>query len=179
MPTTRGHEVTNMIQTDAAIYPGNSGGPLLDSAGRLIGVIAVSYRLDVPNSALGFAIPVDAVSRIVPELIAKGRIPTAGIGIVPADDGSTAPGIDGVVIARVRPGSPAEHAGLRGTDAETGTQGDIITAANGVTVRSPFDLTNQLERVGMGRTIDLAVRRDGKTTTIAVDVVDVDQPQRR
>jgi 2-alkenal reductase len=78
MPTTRGHEVTNMIQTDAAIYPGNSGGPLLDSAGRLIGVIAVSYRLDMPNTALGFAIPVDAVSRIVPELIAKGRIPTAG-----------------------------------------------------------------------------------------------------
>ena len=137
LPTTRGHEVTNMIQTDAAIYPGNSGGPLLDSAGRLIGVVAVSYRLDVPNTAMGFAIPVDTVSRIVPELIAKGRIPTAGIGIVPADDAGAAPtAFDGVVIARVRPGSPAERAGLRGADGDTGTQGDIITAANGVPVRS-------------------------------------------
>jgi 2-alkenal reductase len=176
LPTTRGHEVTNMIQTDAAIYPGNSGGPLLDSAGRLIGVIAVSYRLDVPNTAMGFAIPVDTVSRIVPELIAKGRIPTAGIGIVPADDAAAAPtAIDGVVIARVRPGSPAERAGLRGANADTGTPGDIITAANGVPVRSPFDLTNQLERVGIGGTIDLTVRRDGQTSTMGVSIVDVDQ----
>ncbi len=90
MPTTRGHEVTNMIQTDAAVYPGNSGGPLLDSAGRLIGVIAISYRLDAPNTALGFAIPSDVVGRVVPELISKGRIATPGIGIVPADDGDAA-----------------------------------------------------------------------------------------
>ena len=153
---------------------------MLNSAGRLIGVIAVSYRLDVPNTALGFAIPVDTVSRIVPELIANGRIPTAGIGIVPADDAAATPsGIDGVVIARVRPGTPAERAGLRGANAETGTQGDIITAADGVAVHTPFDLTNQLERVGIGRTIDLAVRRDGKTATMAVNVVDVDQPPRR
>jgi S1-C subfamily serine protease len=176
LPTTRGHELANIIQTDAAIYPGNSGGPLLDSAGRLIGVVSAYFRLDTPNTALGFAIPVDAVSRIVPELIANGRIPTAGIGIVPADD-ATPTGVDGVVVARVRPGSPAERAGLRGTNADSGTQGDIITAANGVAVRSPFDLTHQLERVGIGRTVDLAVRRDGKTATMAVDVVD--QPQRQ
>jgi 2-alkenal reductase len=174
LPTTRGHEVANIIQTDAAIYPGNSGGPLLDSSGRVIGVISAYFRLDAPNTALGFAIPVDAVSRIAPELIAKGRIPTAGIGIVPADDAATPPGIDGVVVARVRPGSSAERAGLRGANTDGGTQGDIITAANGVPVRSPFDLTNQLERVGIGRPIDLAVRRDGKTATMAVDVVDVD-----
>jgi S1-C subfamily serine protease len=149
-------------------------GPLLDSSGRVIGVISAYFRLDAPNTALGFAIPVDAVSRIAPELIAKGRIPTAGIGIVPADDAATPPGIDGVVVARVRPGSPAERSGLRGANAPSGTQGDIITAANGVAVRSPFDLTNQLERVGIGRPIDLAVRRDGKTATMAVDVIDVD-----
>jgi S1-C subfamily serine protease len=95
-------------------------------------VISAYFRLDAPNNALGFAVPVDAVSRIVPELIAKGRIPTAGIGIVPADDAATPTEIDGVVIARVRPGSPAERAGLRGSNAASGTQGDIITAANGV-----------------------------------------------
>jgi S1-C subfamily serine protease len=87
LPTTRGHEVTNcrfspnlkpshagIFQTDAAIYPGNSGGPLLDSAGRLIGVLSAYFRLDAPNTALGFAVPVDAVSRIVPEFIANRRI---------------------------------------------------------------------------------------------------------
>jgi 2-alkenal reductase len=177
MPTTRGHEVTNMIQTDAAVYPGNSGGPLLDSSGRLIGVVAISYRLDTPNTALGFAIPADVVGRVVPELISKGRIPTAGIGIVPADEGATTrAGADGVVIARVRPGSPAERAGLRGADADTA--GDIIVAANGTPVRSPFDLTNMLERIGIGKTIDLAVKRDGKTTSMPVAIVDIDQPPR-
>jgi 2-alkenal reductase len=175
MPTTRGHEVTNMIQTDAAVYPGNSGGPLLDSSGRLIGVVAISYRLDTPNTALGFAIPSDVVGRVVPELITKGRIPTAGIGIVPADEGAAAKaGGDGVVVARVRPGSPAERAGLRGADADTA--GDIIVAANGTPVHSPFDLTNMLERVGIGKTIDLSVKRDGKTTAMPVAIVDIDQP---
>jgi len=179
LPTTRGHEVTNMIQTDAAVYPGNSGGPLLDSAGRLIGVITISYRLDAPNTALGFAIPSDSVSRVVPELISKGRIPTAGIGIVPADEATTMrAGIDGVLIARVRSGSPAERAGLRGANAETRAQGDIITAADGIPMRSLFDLTNQLERVGIGHTIELTVRRDGHATAMPVDIIDVDQPRR-
>ncbi len=178
MPTARGHEVTNMIQTDAAVYPGNSGGPLLDSAGRLIGVITISYHLDAPNTALGFAIPSDTVGRVVPELISKGRIPTPGIGIVPADD-ATRGGVDGVVVAQVRPGSPAERAGLRGADAQAGVHGDIITAANGIPIRRPFDLTNVLERVGIGKTVDLTVRRDGKSTAMAVNVVDVDQPPQK
>ncbi len=179
LPTTRGHEVTNMIQTDAAIYPGNSGGPLLDSAGRLIGVITISYRLDAPNTALGFAIPSDTVSRVVPELISKGRIPTAGIGIVPADDATAMhAGIDGVLVARVRAGSPAARAGLRGAD-KAGTAGDIITAADGVPVRNPFDLTNQLERVGIGGTIKLTIKREGQATTLPVEVIDLGQPGRR
>jgi 2-alkenal reductase len=180
LPTTRGREVTNIIQTDAAVYPGNSGGPLLDSAGRLIGVITISYHMDAPNTALGFAIPSDVVSRVVPELISKGRIPTAGIGIVPADDAvARHAGVDGVVISLVRPGSPAERAGLRGANAQTGTPGDIITAANGIPIRTPFDLTNLLERIGIGKTIDLTVRRDGKPTSMPVNIVDVDQPLQR
>jgi S1-C subfamily serine protease len=127
-------------QTDAAVYPGNSGGPLLDSAGRLIGVVTISYHLDAPNTALGFAIPSDTVSRVVPELIAKGRIPTAGVGIVPVDD-TTRAGADGLMIAKVRPGSPAERAGLRGAEGQT--KGDVSVAANGIPVRTPFDLTNR------------------------------------
>jgi 2-alkenal reductase len=176
LPTTRGREVTNMIQTDAAVYPGNSGGPLLDSSGRLIGVVTISYRLDVPNTALGFAIPSDTVGRVVPELIAKGRIPTAGIGIFPADAAMQS-GADGLVIAKVRPGSPAERAGLRG--AEGATKGDVIVAANGFPVRTTFDLTNLLEGVGIGKSIALTVKRDGRAVTMPVDIVDIDQPGRR
>jgi 2-alkenal reductase len=177
LPTTRGHQVTNMIQTDAAIYPGNSGGPLLDSAGRVIGVITISYRLDAPNTALGFAIPSDTVSRVVPELISKGRIATAGIGIVPADDATAMrAGIDGVLVARVRQGSPAARAGLRAADQKAGTQGDVITAADGIPIRNPFDLTNQLERVGIGGTIKLTIKREGQATTLPVDIIDIDRP---
>jgi 2-alkenal reductase len=176
LPTTRGREVTNMIQTDAAVYPGNSGGPLLDSSGSLIGVVTISYRLDAPNTALGFAIPSDTVSRVVPELIAKGRIPTAGIGIVPADNAMQV-AADGLVIAGVRPGSPAERAGLRGAEGQT--KGDVIVAANGNPIRSTFDLTNLLEHVGIGKSIALTVKRDGRAMTIPVDIVDIDQPGRR
>jgi 2-alkenal reductase len=176
LPTTRGREVTDMIQTDAAVYPGNSGGPLLDSAGRFIGVVTISYHLDAPNTALGFAIPSDTVSRVVPELIAKGRIPTAGIGIIPADDAAHA-GADGIIIAKIRPGSPAERAGLRGADGQA--KGDVIVAANGIPIRTLFDLTNLFERVGIGKSIALTVKRDGRAMTMPVDIVDIDQPGRR
>jgi S1-C subfamily serine protease len=175
LPTTRSREIANIIQTDAAVYPGNSGGPLLDSAGRVIGVISAFFSLAAPNTALGFAIPSDVASRIIPELISKGRIPTAGIGIVPAEEADTMrAGIDGVVVAQVRPGSPAERAGLRGANAQAGTQGDVIVAADGVPIRSPFDLTNLLERVGIGKTVALTVKRDGRTTAMPVDIVDMD-----
>jgi S1-C subfamily serine protease len=175
LPTTRGHEVTDMIQTDAAVYPGNSGGPLLDSTGRLIGVVTISYHLDAPNTALGFAIPSDTVSRVIPELIAKGRIPTAGIGII-ADDATRA-GADGLMIAKVRPGSPAERAGLRGAEGQR--KGDVIVAANGIPIRTPFDLTNLLEGVGIGKSIALTVKRDGRAITMPVDIVDIDQTGRQ
>src|SRR5580704_346866 len=73
--------IGNPIQTDAAINPGNSGGPLLDSAGRLIGVNTAIYSPSGSNAGIGFAIPVDAVNRVVPELIRNGPVPTPGIGI--------------------------------------------------------------------------------------------------
>ena len=69
LPTESGEVIPQIIQTDAAIYPGNSGGPLLDSSGRLIGVNTIGYRLPDSHGALGFAIPVELVKRVVPELI--------------------------------------------------------------------------------------------------------------
>jgi S1-C subfamily serine protease len=82
LPTQNGREITNVIQTDAAINPGNSGGPLLDSAGRLIGVNTAILSPSGTSAGIGFAIPVDIVNRVVPEIISKGYVPTPGIGIV-------------------------------------------------------------------------------------------------
>jgi 2-alkenal reductase len=174
LPTGRYREVANMVQTDAAVYPGSSGGPLLDSAGRLIGVNTTSYRLDQPHTALGFAIPVDVVSRIVPQLIHNGRVATAGIGIVPDDEAiAMRSRTEGVIVARVRRGFPAERAGVRGAISETGKPGDVIVAANGTPIRSAFELTNLLERIGIGRSVELTVSRDGHAELVAVDIIDV------
>jgi hypothetical protein len=95
MPTAAGREVADVIQTDAAINPGNSGGPLLDSAGRLIGVTTAILSSGA-NAGIGFAIPVDVVNRVVPELIRAGRVPTPGIGIVAASEAlATRIGVEG------------------------------------------------------------------------------------
>jgi 2-alkenal reductase len=176
LPTAGGREVSNVIQTDAAINPGNSGGPLLDSAGRLIGVNTAIVAPAGANSGVGFAIPVDVVNRVVPELIRTGRVPTPGIGIVLAnEDVATRLGIDGVVIARVSPGSPAERAGLQGVNLATGTLGDTIVGVDDQPVRRIPDLTDQLEQIGVGGKITLELQRDGQQRTVAIDVVDVGQ----
>jgi 2-alkenal reductase len=108
LPTSVGHQISNITQTDAAIYPGNSGGPLLDSRGRLIGVNTISYSVTGSRAALGFAIPVDLVSRVIPELIAAGRAPAAGIDKVPAaGDAPAEPRIEGVGPASLKSGLPA------------------------------------------------------------------------
>jgi S1-C subfamily serine protease len=176
LPTNRGHEITDIIQTSAAIYPGNSGGPLVDSTGRLVGVNTLSYAVTSSNAPLGFAIPIDLVSRIVPELIRNGRVPTAGIGIVPSDDKeAVASTVTGVVISRIRPGSPAERAGLQGADPATGAIGDVITKANDAAIQNVYDLTNQLERVGIGNHIVLTLNRRGATVRVEVEIVDIDR----
>ncbi len=174
LPTSGGREIANVIQTDAAINPGNSGGPLLDSAGRLIGVTTAIISPSGSNAGIGFAIPVDVVNRIVPELIRNGRVPTPGIGIIAASEGiATRLGVEGVVVVRTAPGSPAERAGLHGVDFEAGRLGDVIVEANGKPVRRLSDLTDQIEQTGVGHKVRLSVLRDGKTRTVEADVVDV------
>jgi 2-alkenal reductase len=174
LPTSGGREITDVIQTDAAINPGNSGGPLLDSAGRLIGVTTAIFSPSGANAGVGFAIPVDAVNRVVPELIQSGRVPTPGIGIAAADEAvSTQLGISGVVIAAVLPGSPAEQAGLRGIDPITGVLGDVIVEADGEPVHLLADLTDRLSEIGVGGQIRLGIRRGGSTQSITLPVVDI------
>jgi len=174
LPTSAGREISNVIQTDAAINPGNSGGPLLDSAGRLIGVNTAIISPSGTSAGIGFAVPVDVVNRIVPELIRNGRVPTPGIGIVAASETvATRLGVEGVVVIRVAPGSPADRSGLRGIDATGARLGDVIVEANGKPVRLLSDLTDEIERVGVGRSVRLSVIRDGQSRTIEAEMVDI------
>lgn len=175
LPTSGGREISNVIQTDAAINPGNSGGPLLDSAGRLIGVNTAIVSPAGANIGVGFAIPVDTVNRVVPELIRTGRVPTPGIGIVPADEAlATRLGVEGVIVWRTVPGSPAEKAGLRGVDSARRALGDVIVGANGKPVHRMPDLTDQLEQVGVGGKVLLTLGRGNQQPTVAVEVMDLD-----
>jgi 2-alkenal reductase len=179
LPTSEGREIADMIQTDAAINPGNSGGPLLDSAGRLIGVNTAIFSPSGAFAGIGFAIPVDVVNRVVPQLIRNGRVPTAGIGIIVGQEAAAAQlGIEGVVIVRTMPGSPAQRAGLRGVNMQSGEIGDVIVGANGRPVRRLADLTTILEEVGVGNAIELTLDRGGRQTTVRVDVADMGQARR-
>jgi 2-alkenal reductase len=174
LPTGEGRELADVIQTDAAINPGNSGGPLLDSAGRLIGVNTAIFSPSGASAGIGFAIPVDVVNRVVPELIRNGRMPNPGIGIIAAPESATARlGMDGVVVVRTLRGSPAAQAGIRGIDPNTGEIGDIIVGVNGKPVRRLSDLTAELERAGVGKPVELTINRAGRSATVSVTIADV------
>jgi len=174
LPTSSGREIANVIQTDTAINPGNSGGPLLDSAGRLIGVNTAILSPSGTSAGIGFAIPVDIVNRVVPELIKNGRVPTPGIGIVAASEAvSTRLGIEGVIIVRTAPGSPAERAGIRGVDLGSGALGDVIVQADGKPVHRLSDLTDQIEQVGAGKSIRISLKRGSQRRDINIDIVDI------
>jgi 2-alkenal reductase len=174
LPTSSGREISNVIQTDTAINPGNSGGPLLDSAGRLIGVNTAIISPSGSSAGIGFAIPADIVNRVVPELIKSGRVPTPGIGIVAASEAvSTRLGVEGVIVVRTAPGSPAERAGIRGVDLGSGALGDVIVQADGKPVHRLSDLTDQIEQIGAGKSIRISLKRGSQTRDINIDIVDI------
>ena len=179
LPTTSFREVLGVIQTDAAINPGSSGGPLLDSAGRLVGVNAAIRPGQGGFAGIGFSIPVDLVNRIVPALIAKGRAPLPSIGVVPMRaDIAIRAGITGVVLAEVEVQSPAAEAGLLPFNKRTGELGDVITAANGRPVASMTALASEMDRTGINNLLALTVQRNGyphlqRERTVQVRVVDL------
>ena len=167
--------IEHLIQTDAAINPGNSGGPLLDSAGRLIGVNTVIYSPSGASAGVGFAIPVDTVNRVVPQLIAAGRYVRPALGIE-IDDGlnqliTQRLGVAGVVILRTSPGSAASAAGLRGTRSQRYgaiVAGDIILAVNGHSTESVRRLQSRLDDYDVGDTVKLTVLRDEQRIEVPV-----------
>jgi 2-alkenal reductase len=114
------------------------------------------------------------VNRVAPQIIRHGRMPTPGIGIVAGQEAAAAQlGIEGVVVVRTLPGSPAEAAGLQGLDLRTGRIGDVIVGVNGDPVRRLSDLTQALEKAGVGTTVELQIRREGETVQVPVRIADM------
>jgi S1-C subfamily serine protease len=155
--------IQGVIQTDAAINPGNSGGPLLDSSGRLIGMNTAIVSPSGSYSGIGFAVPIDTINRIVPQLIKNGRVNRAGLGIRVVESNMLRGNATvGVIIANVIPGSPAATAGLIPLKrSRTGgiELGDVIVAIDGQPVEVGDDLLRVLDTHAPGDTITLTVAR--------------------
>lgn len=166
-----------LIQTDASINPGNSGGPLFDSRGTVIGMNTLIASRNQGNVGLGFAVPVNRIKRVATQLITNGRYqrPLMGVSIrriIPQlAQQLNFPTTNGLIVAEVTQGGPAEQAGLRGAtegvqlnDGDTyPTNGDIITAINGQPVRTYGDLRNILEtEADVGDTITVTFLREGR-----------------
>jgi 2-alkenal reductase len=174
LPAASGREIRGVVQTDAAINPGNSGGPLLDSAGRLIGVNTAIVSGSGSSAGVGFAVPVDVVNEVVPELIRRGRAPRPGIGVAALDERAAA-ALDapGVVVAEIQPGSAADRAGLRGLDLRARVLGDVITHVDGRRVRTVAELAEALRAAGIGNRALLTILRAGREAQVSVEVMDI------
>lgn len=162
-------KIGNVIQTDAAINPGNSGGPLLNSQGQLIGVNTMIYSPSGASAGIGFAIPVNTVKDVVPQLIKHGRIIRPVIGIEPApDQWARQSGIEGVPILRVFNHSPAQEAGLQGIGRNSWGQlilGDVIVALDKKLTPNNDAFMSTLENHKPGDTIEIQIVRNGKVMT--------------
>ena len=165
-----GRPIQGVIQTDAAINPGNSGGPLLDSRGRLIGINTAIYSPSGAYAGIGFAVPVDTVGRLLPEILKDGKATKPGLGVQIASSAVTRRlQIEGVLILRVVPGGPADRIGLRPTaraDDGSVVLGDILVGLNGKPLKDADDLYRALDPLKVGDKVTLEVLRDGKTEKV-------------
>ena len=161
-----------LFRSDAAINPGNSGGPLLDSAGLVIGVNSQIRSPTGASAGIGFAIPIDTVRRIVPQLIRTGKIERIGIGIRIIPDQTIARlGLKGVMIRELDPRGPAAEAGLRPSKRlPTGqiVPGDLIVAANERPVNNSADLYRVIDQLKSGDELALTVLREGEQLAVKV-----------
>ena len=165
-----GLPIRGLVQIDAAINPGNSGGPLLDSAGRLIGVNTAIFSPTGSSAGIGFAVPVDAIARVVPQLIARGRYepPALGISADPRADALLPE--PGVMVLGLVPGGPAEAAGLE--PARIDDRGivprDVIEAIDGTPLRTMGDLLAELDERQAGDPVTLTVRNGSRRREVVV-----------
>lgn len=167
-----GLPIRDAIQTDAAINPGNSGGPLLDSSGKLIGVNTQIYSPSGGSAGIGFAIPVDEVRWVVPDLIRYGEVrrPVLGVELV-ATNNTARMGLKGALILDVTPGGAAERAGIRPTRRNRQGEielGDLVVGVDGRTVSSNADLILALEKYQPGQSVKLSILRNEKAMEVMV-----------
>jgi S1-C subfamily serine protease len=178
VPGIGGIKIREMIQTDASINPGNSGGPLLDSAGRLIGLNTAIFSPSGSSAGIGFSVPANDIARIVQQIITKGRVVLAGIGVQRADPRITQRlGIKkGVLIAGVLPHTPAAYAGLQATHRDSlgrTVPGDILISLNGHSLENYDVLYNLLTEVKVGEKVTVTVLRNGKPIHYAMKTIDI------
>ena len=175
-----GVSINGMIQTDASINPGNSGGALLDSQGKLIGINTMLFNAGgaSANAGLGFAIPVDTVKIVVPQLIKFGKVIRPGLGVAILEDNYAARfGLrDGVMIKFVDPKGPAGKAGLRGITRNNYGEyyiGDIITAIDSKPVKNYDDLFSVIDKYKIGDKVKVTVIRENHQKVIDVTLVQI------
>jgi S1-C subfamily serine protease len=176
--------IGNAIQTDAAINPGNSGGPLLDARGRVIGINAQIKSQSGGGEGVGFAIPVDTVSRSLRELREAGKVDYGYLGVSTLilwpqlaerlDIGAKA----GALVQEVEAGSPARDAGIEAGDDTISFQGqtniaaggDVIVAVDGERLTREDDLSDVISRRGAGDEVELTVVRDGEQRQVKIEL---------
>jgi len=169
--------IRGVIQTDAAINPGNSGGPLLNSLGQLVGVNTAIYSPSGGSAGIGFAIPVNTVIEVVPQLIAFGKIMRPVLGVELASDRWLSRyRVEGVPIVRTYRGFPAETAGMVG--ARRGSRGeiilgDVITEIDGERVANNDEFLSAMEKHRVGDTINIVTTREGEEKRFSVELSEV------
>ena len=188
LPNRRnGRLIKSVIQVDAAMNPGNSGGPLLDSSGRMIGMNTAIASRTGQSAGVGFAIPVGRIKKSVPELIKQGRVvrPETGIARVMQTE-------QGLLVAMLAPGGPAEAAGLQGfrvvkkqrregpflyeQQSIDRSQADLITAVDGHPVRTLDDFLSHVEEKKAGESITLSIVRAGKPSKVPLRLAEDSEP---
>src|SRR4051794_12522290 len=179
LPSRTGHDMKSIIQTDAAMNPGNSGGPLLDTSGRLVGMNVAIATKTGQSAGLGFAIPVNRIRQVVPQLIEHGKVTRADIGIVAVKEMDK-----GLQIVEVNKGGPAEKAGLQGwktvhqrvhkgpisyqVERHDPTNADIIVGLDGQPVESAATFVEKMDDHQPGDQVVLTVIRQGRQIQVPV-----------
>jgi S1-C subfamily serine protease len=170
--------IRDMIQTDASINPGNSGGPLLNSDGQLIGINTMIYSQTGASAGIGFAVPVDTIKRVVPQLIKYGKVIRPGLGISLLSEQYTRRyNIEGVVVLEVEPDGPADRAGIKGLGRDRYGQlyiRDVIIGIDDHKITSYDDLYNTLDNYRVGDRVTVTVERDGKKRKVQLTLIRLD-----
>jgi S1-C subfamily serine protease len=170
--------IRDMIQTDASINPGNSGGPLLNSDGQLIGMNTMIYSQTGASAGIGFAVPVDTIKRVVPQLIKYGKVIRPGLGISYLQEQYTRRyNIEGVAVLDVAPNGPADRAGIKGLARDRYGQlyiRDVIIGIDDHKIASYDDLYNTLDNYRVGDKVTVTVERDGEKRKVQLTLMRLD-----